>query len=145
MSETCPKCGAVEDDNFYARYEKLMECGSRLRACQGPKCWEVQYQSDRCRINELEAENERLTEKLSKLEGADDHPEHRCGRCSGRNIVWFAPAPLWNAVVRRADGSDEWPVLCPICFAQLAEERGHVTSAWELITESDLAQRSERI
>lgn len=68
---------------------------------------------------------------LVQLEGADDHPEHRCGKCGGRNIVWFAPSGLWNAVVRQPDGSDQWPVLCPICFA----ERADIVSAWRLAPE----------
>lgn len=56
-----------------------------------------------------------------------------CGRCSGTNIVWYADSPLWNATVRMADGRDEYPFLCPVCFAELAEERGHAPSGiWSL-------------
>ena len=54
------------------------------------------------------------------------HPEHRCERCRGPNVRWFAPSPLWNA----AHG--EWDILCPICFVQLAEAAGIDPTAWEV-------------
>lgn len=54
-------------------------------------------------------------------------PEPRellCMVCWSEYPVWYAPSPLWNQVVRRPDGSDEWEFLCPTCFARIAVERG---------------------
>jgi hypothetical protein len=54
------------------------------------------------------------------------HPESYCHRCDGPNIAWVAPSPLWNAVMRGGsiNGDEEHDgIVCPTCFAQLAEER----------------------
>lgn len=62
------------------------------------------------------------------------HPETWCHRCGGPNIVWCAPSPLWNAVMRGNDinGTDEHDgIVCPTCFAQLAEDRVGATG-WRL-------------
>jgi hypothetical protein len=63
------------------------------------------------------------------------HPESVCGRCGGRNLVWAAPSPLWNAVMRGGDinGGPEpfHGIVCPTCFAVLAEERG-IAADWVL-------------
>lgn len=66
--------------------------------------------------------------------GSEVHPETVCRRCGGPNVSWFAPSPLWNAVMR--DGSINGPqefdeLICPTCFAVLAEERG-VANGWRL-------------
>jgi hypothetical protein len=65
------------------------------------------------------------------------HPESYCHRCGGPNVSWFAPSPLWNAVMR--DGSingDETfdGIVCPTCFAVLAAEQT-VASRWRLTAE----------
>lgn len=59
--------------------------------------------------------------------GCGDARELRCMLCGSDYPVWFALNELWNAVVRRPDGSDEHPFLCPTCFGNLAVERGVVT------------------
>ena len=54
----------------------------------------------------------------------DQHSERICGRCGGPNVVWWAPSPLWNAVMRGGDigGTEDFSgVVCPTCFAVLAE------------------------
>jgi hypothetical protein len=54
------------------------------------------------------------------------HPESYCHRCGGPNVAWSAPSPLWNAVMRgeSINGDDEYDgIVCPTCFALLAEER----------------------
>lgn len=63
------------------------------------------------------------------------HPESYCHRCGGPNTTWSAPSPLWNAVMRAEDGSDEFDgIVCPVCFALLAETR--VSAAgWRLTAE----------
>jgi hypothetical protein len=57
------------------------------------------------------------------------HPELTCQKCGGRNITWFAPNELWKRVVP-SDG-----ILCPLCFAELAEAQGLVAAAWMLAPE----------
>lgn len=47
-----------------------------------------------------------------------------CMICGSDYPVWYAPNDLWNRVVRRPDGSDEWDFLCPGCFTRIAAERG---------------------
>lgn len=60
--------------------------------------------------------------------------EGRCDRCGGVNVVWWADHDLWNATVR-TDGVDEWPFLCPSCFATVVEERGvaPATTVWKMV------------
>lgn len=58
-------------------------------------------------------------------EGADRGHEHFCERCGGPNLMcWHAPSPLWNAVMRDADGLETYGVVCPRCFGELAQEKG---------------------
>jgi hypothetical protein len=52
--------------------------------------------------------------------------ESVCHRCGGPNIVWFAPSPLWNAVMRGQAEPYELHdgIVCPTCFGILADEAG---------------------
>lgn len=54
------------------------------------------------------------------------HSEEWCMRCGGANPVWTAPSPLWNQVMRDGDinNPDKFSVVCPACFAWLAEGAG---------------------
>jgi hypothetical protein len=68
---------------------------------------------------------------------SDEGPEATCRRCGGPNITWSAPSPLWNAVMRGGDinaDDDFGGIVCPVCFGQLAQERG-VASMWRLDAE----------
>lgn len=64
--------------------------------------------------------------------------EDQCQRCFGPNIVWSAPSPLWNEVMRGGDinGTEQYAgIVCPTCFIVLAEARGiathwRVTAQW---------------
>src|SRR5689334_13046519 len=47
-----------------------------------------------------------------------------CMVCDRDYPVWFAPNRLWNPVMRRPDGSDEYPFICPTCFGNIAVQRG---------------------
>lgn len=49
--------------------------------------------------------------------------EGLCMICRHAYPTWSADNDLWNATVRKPDGSDEYPFLCPTCFANLAVER----------------------
>lgn len=68
----------------------------------------------------------------------DDHPERICCRCGGSNVrAWCAPSPLWNQVMRGGDinGKDRFDgIVCPVCFAQLAEEQG-IAQRWRFYAE----------
>lgn len=58
------------------------------------------------------------------------HPESYCHRCGGPNVVWHAPSPLWNEVMRGGDiyGFGKWgEIICPTCFVVLAAEAGIAT------------------
>lgn len=50
---------------------------------------------------------------------AAERHEGLCDRCAGVNPVWYADNALWNACIRRPDGSDRWSFLCPACFMQV--------------------------
>lgn len=59
-----------------------------------------------------------------------EHPEATCERCRCPNVRrWHAPSPLWNAVMR-SDGADAYGIVCPVCFAELAEARGVTVESW---------------
>ncbi len=52
-----------------------------------------------------------------------NHPESTCDDCGGHNVIWFAPSPIWNMVVRdklAPDAPD--PMLCPSCFMLRADK-----------------------
>ena len=71
-------------------------------------------------------------QRLLKLDGNDDHPENRCGRCGGRNLHnWYADSDVWNRV------AGDFSILCPICFSELAQELGVAPTAWRLSIEGD--------
>lgn len=58
--------------------------------------------------------------------------EEQCQRCFGPNVVWWAPSPLWNRVIRGDDinGEDAYHgIVCPTCFAILAKIQG-VANIW---------------
>jgi hypothetical protein len=62
------------------------------------------------------------------------HPEDICHRCGGPNFTWFAPSPLWNEVMRGGDinAADQFDgIVCPTCFAVMAEEAG-IAQVWQL-------------
>lgn len=72
--------------------------------------------------------------------------ESVCHRCAGPNVSWSAPSPLWNAVMRGGSIDGPWEfdeLICPTCFAVLAEERG-VASGWR-IDARDVAVELETI
>lgn len=61
--------------------------------------------------------------------------ESVCDRCGGSNIVWTAPSPLWNFVIRGGsiNGIEIFSVICPLCFAELAELAGIKTTGWKFM------------
>lgn len=68
--------------------------------------------------------------------------ESYCHRCLGPNIVWSAPSPLWNAVMRGGsiNGDEEFDgIVCPTCFGELAEQRG-IARTWRLTADVVLVE-----
>lgn len=65
--------------------------------------------------------------------------DERCGRCGGANVIWSAPSPLWNLVMRGNDinGESQYgDLVCMGCFVVLAEAAG-VTGRWRLYVEPE--------
>ncbi len=79
-------------------------------------------------------------ERLQALEGKTDHPEHKCQRCGGRNINWYANNNLWNEVNGSPNG-----ILCPICFAEMAEAKWKEPTTWQLSREGDAKVQAKEI
>lgn len=68
---------------------------------------------------------------IPKPANADDE---RCRRCGGSNVVWAAPSPLWNLVMRGNDINGEpfhGDLVCMPCFVVLAHGLGH-RGRWRL-------------
>ena len=65
------------------------------------------------------------------------HPEETCQQCGGKNVVWFAPNDIWNAVVGSESG-----LLCPVCFIGLADTKGLYQGGGWMITPERAAQDS---
>lgn len=56
-----------------------------------------------------------------------DEVVERCERCGHENAVWFAPSPLWNAVMRGGCINGEplfGDMVCAACFMSLAQAAG---------------------
>lgn len=86
------------------------------------------------------------TEGAGGVIAANEHPEESCRRCGGPNVSWSAPSPLWNAVMRGGSIDGPWEhdeLVCPTCFAVLAEERG-VATGWRLDA-TDVAVQLETV
>jgi hypothetical protein len=60
-------------------------------------------------------------------DAAAEPRELLCMVCHREHAIWSASNELWNAVLRRPDGSDEYPFICASCFMLLAVERGVTT------------------
>lgn len=92
----------------------------------------------------LDADDCWLCELCEAARADPDRHEGLCDRCGGVNVVWWADHDLWNAT-GRTDGADEWPFLCPSCFAVVAEQRGVVPAhtVWKMVPSGEVAQRTE--
>lgn len=63
----------------------------------------------------------------------------RCNRCDGENVIWFAPSPLWNLVMRGNDINGDalyGDLVCMPCFVVLAAEAG-VEGVWRLAVDPE--------
>lgn len=66
-------------------------------------------------------------------------PGEDCRRCGGPNVIWFAPSPLWNKVMRGNDicGDPLFnDLVCMPCFVALAAEAG-VVGVWRLTADPE--------
>lgn len=68
----------------------------------------------------------------------DAHPEDFCQECGRPNVTWFAPSPVWNAVLDPSDERES--ILCPVCFVQRAEKAGIRPPSWKLEPEVPAAE-----
>ena len=68
----------------------------------------------------------------------EPHPEDTCEKCGGPNITWFVASPLWNKYAR-----ERYCIVCPLCFAKMAEDAGFVPTAWQLVPENPPEQPGE--
>ena len=62
-----------------------------------------------------------------------------CRKCGGPNVVWFAPSPLWNYVMRENDinGPVHYAdLVCVRCFIELAIEKG-IAGRWRLTVDPE--------
>lgn len=78
---------------------------------------------------------ERIEQMAAERSAASVRDEMVCDRCERRHgVVWFAPSDIWNAVMRGGDRGkpDEFSFCCPVCFMQLADERGVGNGMWEV-------------
>lgn len=57
-----------------------------------------------------------------------------CTRCGAPNPVWYAPDDVWNRAMRR-HGVEE-SIVCPSCFALLAESAEPGIVRWAFIPET---------
>lgn len=112
--------------------EALMRCGALAISDRADGCVP---KSRALRIREI-------AHRTCWPEDAADVPaedaEMWCERCGRRHgVVWFAPSEVWNAVMREGvrANPDEFGFCCPICFMQLADERGVGTTIWEVLPE----------
>lgn len=70
-------------------------------------------------------------------EEQDNRPSEAlgCELCGGpHGDKWFAPSPLWNAVMRGGSINGPWvgsELVCPSCFISKAEDMG-IASGWKL-------------
>lgn len=62
------------------------------------------------------------------------HPEAVCEECGCKNVTWFAPSDIWNAVVRTLYRNPD-PMLCPTCFIRRAEAAGYNADPWKVAPE----------
>jgi hypothetical protein len=63
----------------------------------------------------------------SQPSGGSSHSAEICQRCGHQNAIWFAPSPLWNAVMRGGCINGEplhGDMVCAACFMVLAVESG---------------------
>lgn len=68
--------------------------------------------------------------------GAEVNQNERvCDDCGDHNPVWFAPSRVWNLIVGGPEAQgDPGGFICPVCFIERAEAKGHLV-AWRLVPE----------
>lgn len=62
-----------------------------------------------------------------------------CNHCGGRNVVWSAPSPLWNLVMRHNDINGEplhHDLVCIPCFVQIAGDAG-IEGVWRVAVDPE--------
>lgn len=107
----------------------------RIRGCVS--AWPPQFRMEGWKwcdyIDRLEAE-------LVKLRGTYEHPESFCDECGGKNITWYADNDLWNKVM-----GDRGAIVCPLCFAKIAEATGKIGLAVWRLAETDSSPEIDKL
>lgn len=68
--------------------------------------------------------------------------DEACRRCGGPNVVWSAPSPLWNLVMRGNDINAETQyadLVCIACFVEMSEEAGVMPKRWRVYADPEPA------
>ena len=89
---------------------------------------------------EHEVQIDELKAEVERLKGNQDHPEHYCHRCGGRNMYsWNVDSEIWNDLVRSNPGlEDKWGgIICPSCLDELDREKYGTYSVWYLTKRID--------
>jgi hypothetical protein len=113
----------------------MVELGDVIDTWPGERLCTVQWRvPDSLRAGVRVKECGRLAEHEGPCieRGSEDY----CHRCHGTNVIWSAPSPLWNEVMRSGsinEGERYDGIICPTCFIELAEKFG-ITN-WRLIAE----------
>ena len=87
---------------------------------------------------EHEVQIDELKAEVERLKGNQDHPEHYCHRCGGRNMYsWNVDSEIWNDLVRSNPGlEDKWGgIICPSCLDELDREKYGTYSVWHFSKE----------
>ena len=79
----------------------------------------------------IAAQQAESPDAVRQAQDTDAGVESKCQRCGGRNLLsWCVANATWNEIV-----AERWNILCPICFAELAEQKGKAPTAWWLSRE----------
>lgn len=85
---------------------------------------------------------------MDKEELKKEVRECLCQLCDREYPVWFAPSDIWNKVMRQGghiSGDEEYPFVCPSCFAFKYEEEVNPNAVWMLSLENRLVYSSEEV
>lgn len=145
---TCTRCGVLDEDALTEELRRLRQELDEARAerdrlrpvVEAAEAWRTLLDRlgnvpayDRPEEIGLIAAVVAYRASTSGQPADDRPPESYCHCCGGPNISWSAPSPLWNAVMRGGsiNGPTEFDeIICPLCFAALAIERGVAGAHW---------------
>jgi len=117
--------------------EERLDIQSRMRLWAVSQCRHAHKMLDKA--EELTCDDcliqivDEIVKQLLQQKPRGKHIESTCQRCGGRNLLaWYADNDTWNEVT-----DDMASIICPICFGEIAKERGLAPTAWRLSREGD--------